>query len=132
MDLHAVARTKKVVMINFWATWCAPCRVEMPQFAKIYKEYKDKGLEILAVNEDRAPDKLDAYLTKKPVAFPILLDPGGKVAESYGIRAFPTTIMVDKSGKVLSIIEGTESYIEWQVKHFIEEADKSDRTRTGS
>lgn len=130
VDLLEVAKTKKVVMVNFWATWCTPCRVEMPQLTKLYNQYKADGFEILAVNEDEDTSKVHAYLARKPVPFPVLLDNSGQSAERYGIRAFPTTLIVDREGKVLNQFEGVNEHLEWQIKHYLEESAK--RGNTGS
>src|SRR5213080_1036703 len=77
-ELRAVASRNKVVLVNFWATWCGPCRIELPQFAKLYKEKSGRGLEILAVNEDREDGKLTEYLKEKPLSFPVLVDKDGE------------------------------------------------------
>ena len=91
----------KVVMINFWATWCPPCVEEMPAMDNLKSAFADKPFEILAINmaEDRASimDFLDR--TGFELGFPLLLDPGGVVADAYSVRGLPATMMVDKSGK---------------------------------
>lgn len=107
----------KVVMINFWATWCGPCRVEMPGFEKLYNDEKNNGLVILAIAEDKERPKLDDYLRSKPVSFPVLIDKDNALAEKLKITSFPTTIIVGgTSGKVRQVHEGVESYLEFSVQ----------------
>src|SRR5437870_1082867 len=81
VKLADVLRENKVVMINFWASWCGPCRMEMPGFEKLYKAEKPNGFTILAISEDNDLTKLDAYLKSKPVSFPVLLDHDGTLAK---------------------------------------------------
>ena len=116
-----VSRQNKLVMINFWASWCTPCRIEMPQFEQIYAAKKGQGFALLAVNEDREREKADAYLKSKPVSFPVLMDTDGVVSKQFGVKALPTTILVGQDGKVLQVVVGMEPYVEWLVEsHFPE------------
>ena len=95
----------KVVLLNFWATWCPPCRAEMPSMEALYRRFKDQGLEILAVDigEDSA---VQQYIQNNSFTFPVLLDGDGKVSSQYGIRAIPTTFIIDREGKIISMIRG--------------------------
>ena len=87
----------KVVLVNFWATWCPPCRKEMPDLDAIYKELQSKGLVILAISdEDRAT--VEPFLAEHPVSYPILLDPGRKVNDQFVVRGIPKTFVYDRSG----------------------------------
>ena len=105
----------KLTVINFWATWCGPCRMEMPVFEKLYAAKKQDGFLILAINEDKEPGALDTYLKAKPISFPVLVDTGGSLAEKLGIRAFPTTVLVGGDGKVMQVIEGLDRYLEYVI-----------------
>jgi len=88
----------QVVMLNFWASWCGPCRQEMPLMDEIYEEYEKFGFTILAVNVDEDAADADRFLSTVPVTFPILYDGESRVSELYGVDAMPTTVMIDRSG----------------------------------
>jgi thiol-disulfide isomerase/thioredoxin len=89
-----------VVVINFWATWCGPCRAEMPSLEERYQRYKDEGLIIFAVDYDEPPEVVRAYRDELELSFPVLLDPGGVVQRLYQIRGYPTSVFVDEWGLV--------------------------------
>jgi peroxiredoxin len=93
----------KVVLVNFWATWCPPCRAEIPDFMKVYSEYKSKGLEMIGISVDQDGwEAVTPFLKKNPINYPIVVD-DGSVAKSYGnIEAIPTTIIVDKNGNIVA------------------------------
>jgi len=91
----------KVVLINFWATWCPPCRKEMPDLDALYKRFKDQGLVILAIDDEEAA-KIKPYLTERPVTFPILLDPGRKVGEAFHIDGIPKSFVYDREGRLVA------------------------------
>ncbi len=89
-----------VVLINFWATWCAPCRQEMPLLDAIYQKYNHVGFEMLGINVENDAKGAERYLTETPVTFPILFDPTGKVSKQYNVKAMPSTVLVDRQGNV--------------------------------
>jgi DsbE subfamily thiol:disulfide oxidoreductase len=96
----------KVVLLNFWASWCAPCRVEMPDMERLYREMKGKGFEILAVNvKDKRADAL-ALVKQLKLTFPIALDPEGEVGLLYGAWGMPATYLIDRKGVVLARLWG--------------------------
>lgn len=88
----------QVVMLNFWASWCGPCRQEMPLMDDLYKQYKDLGFTVLAVNVDANREEAHRFLDKVSVTYPILYDPESRVSELYRVQAMPTTVMIDRSG----------------------------------
>lgn len=89
-----------VVMINFWASWCGPCRQEFPALDEIYRIYRPMGLEMVAINVESEPADAERFLGMRPVSFPILFDPDNRVSSSYGVSAMPTTVLVDRKGHI--------------------------------
>lgn len=87
-----------IVLVNFWASWCGPCREELPEMEALYQEYQDLGFEILAVNVDDEESKADVLLKDIEVSFPVLYDTQGNVSELYDVSAMPTTVMIDRDG----------------------------------
>jgi len=96
-----------VVMINFWASWCGPCRQEMPLLDDIYKQYKDMGFTLLGVNVEPDAHDANAWLKKTPVSYPILYDPKSRVSQLYRVQAMPATVIVDRNGVVASCTTAT-------------------------
>lgn len=96
----------QVVLINFWATWCAPCREEMPLLDAIYQKYNRLGVELLGINVEDDASGARKYLNETPVTFPILFDPDGRVSKQYQVKAMPSTILVDRHGNVRHIHYG--------------------------
>lgn len=96
----------KLVMINFWASWCPPCNSEMPDLQSYYEQHKDEDFIILGVNYQDTPDKVQAFVEKYGVTFPILLDSDGQVANLFGVQGLPTSFFVDKQGNVLGYQPG--------------------------
>src|SRR6186997_597618 len=97
----------QVVMINFWATWCGPCRQEMPLLEDIYKKYKPMGFTMLGVNVEPDSAGAEAWLSKqKPVSFPIAFDTESKVSKLYKVAGMPSTVFVDRKGNVRVMHKG--------------------------
>ncbi|MEE8356073.1 MAG: TlpA disulfide reductase family protein [Anaerolineales bacterium] len=96
------------VIINFWASWCPPCRAEMPAFQQVYEEYQDRGLIIAAVNATNQDSRSDAvdFAATNYLTFPILLDISGSASRSYNLHSLPTTVFVDREGVIQKIIIG--------------------------
>lgn len=96
----------KVVFLNFWASWCVPCREEMPAMERLYQEFKDKGFVVLAVNvKDRRTDAL-AFIKELKLTYPVALDPEGDVGLLYGAWGLPTTYLIGRKGEGLARIWG--------------------------
>lgn len=110
------------VIINFWATWCPPCRAEMPAFVREYKRYKDEGLVILAVNQAESPAQVIPFRQKYGITFPILMDERQQVAGLYRIRALPSTYFVDPFGTIQDMVIGgmNEATVRARVQHLME------------
>lgn len=96
----------KVVFLNFWATWCESCRDEMPSMERLYREFKDKGLEIVAVNvKEKRQDAL-GFVKQLKLSYPVLMDPEGEVGLLYGAFGLPATYLIDRKGVVLARMWG--------------------------
>ncbi|NVJ61709.1 MAG: TlpA family protein disulfide reductase [Gammaproteobacteria bacterium] len=95
-----------VVMINFWASWCGPCRQEMPLLDDFYKKYNKLGFVLLGVNVEEDSSKAAGYLKEVPVSFPILYDNTNKVSKMYDIDAMPSTVLVDREGNMRFLHRG--------------------------
>lgn len=94
------------VLINFWTTWCPPCRSEMPFLQEISEEWSDKGLTVLAIDIGETPDRVKGFMQSYNLALPVLLDTRRDVANKYGVSAYPTTFIVDKDGIIQRKIIG--------------------------
>jgi thiol-disulfide isomerase/thioredoxin len=91
----------KIVLLNFWATWCPPCRAEMPSMEKLYKKFKDKDFTILAIDVQEDANSVKIFREKYKLNFPILLDSDGSVQQFYGVISLPTTYLVDREGNII-------------------------------
>ncbi len=87
----------KIVILNFWATWCEPCKLEMPFFEELHKKGM-ANLEILGINFDEPASRVEEFVKEYSVQFPILLDPGAEIQKLFRVRGYPTTLIVDKDG----------------------------------
>jgi thiol-disulfide isomerase/thioredoxin len=90
----------QVVMINFWASWCGPCRQEFPALDQIYAKYKPMGFTLVAINVESEKADAEKFLSATPASFPILFDPDNTVSGKYGVSAMPTTVLIDRQGRV--------------------------------
>jgi len=112
----------KVVLVNFWATWCPPCREEMPSMEEMYRNYAPGGLEILAINvEEDGPEVLPDFLKENPHTFPVLMDVEAKAQNSYGVFQFPETFVVDRNGIIIDKVIG---YIDWTAPPVLTEMNR--------
>jgi peroxiredoxin len=105
-DVSLTQYQGQVVMLNFWASWCGPCRQEMPLLDSIYKKYSKLGFTLIGVNVE--PDSKAAvdWLKQTPVSFPILFDKDSKVSKLYDVAGMPSTVIIDRSGKVRMLHRG--------------------------
>ena len=105
-NLRLQEQRGRVVMINFWASWCGPCRVEMPHLARLYEKYRGSGFTVLAVNIDESPQKAASLATQLGMRFPVLLDTDKKVSRLYDLSTMPSTVLVDRDGRVRYVHRG--------------------------
>ena len=92
----------KVVFLNFWATWCPPCRQEMPSMQELYQRYSNAGLVVIAVDLQESVETVRNFVNDFKLTFPVALDSNGRVAAMYGARSIPTTYIIDRNGMVLA------------------------------
>jgi peroxiredoxin len=102
------------VLINFWATWCPPCRAETPDIQAVHEKYKNHGLVILAVNGGETADEVLTFAEEFEVSFILLLDPNGIAAEQFQIYAYPTTYFIDRQGIIKKVQVGSLSQSEME------------------
>jgi peroxiredoxin/outer membrane lipoprotein-sorting protein len=96
------AERGKVVMLDFWATWCGPCRMQMPAVDKLYQEFKSKGLVVFAVNQREPADRAKAFVQKNSYTTTTLLDSEGEVGRQYGVRGIPTLVIIGRDGTIVA------------------------------
>ncbi|MCL2067801.1 MAG: redoxin domain-containing protein [Treponema sp.] len=108
--------TGKVVFLNFWATWCGPCRMEMPSMEAVYQKLKNRGFEILAINLGERQEDVSAFMKEYSLSFPTALDARGFTGSIYGAQAIPTTYIIDRRGLIVSRLVGS---IDWNTPEII-------------
>jgi thiol-disulfide isomerase/thioredoxin len=121
-ELHALQDYRgKVVLINFWATWCPPCRREMPALEQLYNKLGDEAFAVLAINQWEDADHVFAYMGDLNVipSFPILFDPESKISEEFGVKGLPTSFLLDRQGRVVFRAVGGRAFDHPQVEQTI-------------
>lgn len=108
----------KVVFLNFWATWCPPCRLEMPTMERLHVELNDQGLVILAVNYREGPEEIQAFLKQHDLTLTALVDEKAEVFELYKAWSLPTTYLINKKGEILGKVIGYRDWHSEQAKAF--------------
>ena len=99
----------QVVLVNFWATWCGPCRQEMPHLNKLYEKYKSSGFVLLGVNVDDDTAQAAGVASKLGVKFPVLPDSDKRVSRQYDVSAMPSTVLIDRDGRVRYLHRGYQN-----------------------
>lgn len=122
-NLRLKEQRGRVVMVNFWATWCAPCRQEMPQLNRLYEKYRSSGFVLLGVNVDDDSSKAAEVANKLGVTFPVLLDADKTVSKLYDLSTMPSTVLIDREGKVRYVhrgyLAGYEDNYEKQIRELL-------------
>ena len=103
---HLAENKGKVIVLDFWATWCGPCLQAMPQIERVTREFADKGVQLIAVNLQETPARISAMLERQKLSPTVALDRDGVVAEKYGANAIPQTVVIDRDGKVTRLFIG--------------------------
>ena len=122
-NLRLKEQRGRVVMVNFWATWCAPCRQEMPHLNRLYEKYRGAGFVLLGVNVDDDTSKAADVVAKLGVTFPVLLDTEKSVSKLYDVSTMPSTMIIDRDGKVCYVhrgyLAGYEESYEKQIRELL-------------
>ncbi|MDF1590170.1 MAG: TlpA disulfide reductase family protein [Desulfobacterales bacterium] len=100
----------KVVFLNFWATWCPDCRTEMPSMEKLHTRFKSKSFAMVTINLKEPAERVKKFFDSYKLTFIGLLDPNGKITTKMAIRALPTTLIIDKNGKILGMALGSRPW----------------------
>lgn len=115
----------EVVMVNFWATWCGPCRQELPLLNRLHEQYRKAGFTLLGVNIDDRPDVAQTMAKKLGITFPVLFDTEKRVSRLYDVNAMPSTVLIDRDGKVryihLGYRAGYETSYESQIRELLKQ-----------
>ncbi|UUV26956.1 MULTISPECIES: thiol-disulfide oxidoreductase ResA [Lysinibacillus] len=118
-DKHSLEEYKgQGVFLNFWGTWCKPCEREFPIIDRYYNEYKEKDIQVLAINIAESDFVVQNYIDRKGLTFPVLIDKNKSVMEAYNINPLPTTILINSEGKIEKIITGEMK--EQDIKSYME------------
>ncbi|MGH2581636.1 MAG: peroxiredoxin family protein, partial [Anaerolineales bacterium] len=114
----------QVVLVNLWASWCGPCRAEMPAIQQIYEQYRDRGFTVLGVNLTNQDSRAaaQAFVDEFGLTFPILLDTDGSVAAAYRLRSLPSSYFIDRNGVIQKVVLGgpmAEALVQTQVEQLL-------------
>lgn len=96
----------QVLLVDFWASWCVPCKASFPALDGLYKEFRDRGFQVIAVNVDERDRDAQAFLAPRPHVMPIAFDPKGEVAKQFDVKAMPTSVFIDRAGNVRLVHTG--------------------------
>ena len=108
--------TGKVVLLNFWTTWCPSCRAEMLPLESLYNRHREAGLRVVAVNLRENPEQVQAFMIDNALSFPAVLDIDGRVGSDYGVQAIPTSFIIDREGYIIARFVGR---IDWGGPHVL-------------
>jgi peroxiredoxin len=101
----------KIIILNFWATWCGPCKEEMPSMEALYQHYKERDFVLLTISVDYGgPEPVKKFIEKHHYRFPVLLDPKGKTLDLFEINKIPATLIIDKKGKMIGRVIGPRNW----------------------
>jgi len=124
-NLRLAEQKGRVVMLNFWASWCGPCRREMPELEKLYGRYRASGFQLLAISVDEDPANAAGASSRMGVHFPVLLDGQRKVSRQYELDTMPSTVIIDRDGRMRyrhqGYHEGAEELYERQIRELLKE-----------
>lgn len=102
----------KLVLLNFWATWCMPCRQEMPGMERLWQRYRDKGFAVLAVSTDEgASSRVKSFVKRLQLSFPVVLDPESTVSDRYQVSGLPVSYLIDQEGRIAAKVTGSADWM---------------------
>jgi thiol-disulfide isomerase/thioredoxin len=111
----------RVLLVDIWASWCPPCKAAFPAYDKLYREYRERGFEVLAINVDEKRSAADAFLNGREFAMRVLFDPKGTAPMGFDLKAMPTSYLVDKRGAIRYSHEGFTDKVVQQYRREIEQ-----------
>ncbi|MFQ5581421.1 MAG: peroxiredoxin family protein [Mariprofundaceae bacterium] len=117
---HQLPTTGEMVLLNFWATWCPPCRKEMPSMVKLHNRLAERGLKVVAISVDRNRNDLEGFVREYNLPFQVLHDADGSVSRQYGVFRYPETFLIDRQGKVRYHLIGAVDWLSASVLQKIE------------
>ena len=124
-NLRLAEQRGRVVLVNFWASWCGPCKIEMPHLNRLYEKYRSAGFVLLAVNIDEDPRQAVALATRLGLRFPVLFDTNKAVSKLYALDSMPATVLIDRDGRVRHVHrgyrDGVEATYERQIRELVKE-----------
>ena len=106
----------KIVILDFWASWCGPCLQAMPQVDRVAHEFADQGVELFAINLEETPEKVKGALERLKLETTVALDQNGRVAERYGVTSIPQTVIIDREGKIVRLFVGGGARFDEQIR----------------
>lgn len=109
----------KVVLLNFWATWCPPCIQEMPSLDQLYTDLRDRGLVVLGISVDEDAGQYEAFLERSGVSFPTARDPDRAVSTRYGTAKYPESYLISRTGRVLRKYVGPENWLKPEIANYL-------------
>ncbi len=103
----------KYLLVNFWATWCGPCKVEMPSLESLYRKFKKRNFAVIAVSNDIfGAQVVEPYIQAQDFTFPVALDPKLEVSNQFGVISLPTTFLINPHGKIIGVLNGAENWMD--------------------
>lgn len=123
-NFHSERLAGQVLYVDFWASWCGPCRVSLPAMNQLYREFREQGFTVVAVNVDKNPADGRDFLKKHPVNYPVVKD-DGSLPRQFGVKGMPTAYLIDRNGTVRSVHEGfrpgDKEKLRAQIMHLLRE-----------
>ena len=126
----------KYLLLNFWATWCGPCKIEMPSLEALYQRFRSDRFDVVGISNDMfGAQVVRPFVKATNISFPILLDQRLTVSHQYGVVSLPTSFLIDPHGEIIGVLQGAEDWSDPETLHYFEsllkEADSTDRDSSG-